>query len=100
MLITPRRFEPARPPSPAPIHEPTGENCRGTTRQPSGLHRKGRALTTTAAVGFAAADRPADARTPIKRVGPPKLKTSLNAYSFSKTLNDQLKGRAKGVSLF
>jgi sugar phosphate isomerase/epimerase len=41
-----------------------------------------------------------DAQTPIKRGGGPKLKTSLNAYSFSKTLNDQLKGRAKGMSLF
>jgi sugar phosphate isomerase/epimerase len=37
---------------------------------------------------------------PIKRAGGPRLKTSLNAYSFNKTLNDQLKGRAKGVSLF
>jgi sugar phosphate isomerase/epimerase len=38
--------------------------------------------------------------TPIKRVGGPRLKTSLNAYSFSKQLNDQLKGRAKGATLF
>jgi sugar phosphate isomerase/epimerase len=37
---------------------------------------------------------------PIKRVGGPRLKTSLNAYSFNKTLNDQLKGRDKGMSLF
>jgi sugar phosphate isomerase/epimerase len=51
-------------------------------------------------VGIGGACRPASAQTPIKRVGGPKLKTSLNAYSFSKTLNDQLKGRAKGVSLF
>jgi sugar phosphate isomerase/epimerase len=36
---------------------------------------------------------------PIKRAGGPRLKTSLNAYSFNKTLDDQLKGRAKGVSL-
>jgi sugar phosphate isomerase/epimerase len=42
----------------------------------------------------------AAAREPIKRYGGPKLKTSLNAYSFSKPLNDQLKGRAKGISLF
>src|SRR5205807_8007128 len=33
-------------------------------------------------------------------IGGPKLKTSLNAYSFSKPLNDQLKGRGKGMSLF
>ncbi len=37
---------------------------------------------------------------PIVRTGTPKLKTSLNAYSFNHALNDQLKGRAKGVSLF
>jgi sugar phosphate isomerase/epimerase len=36
---------------------------------------------------------------PIKRSGGPRLKTSLNAYSFNKTLNDRLKGRAKGMSL-
>jgi sugar phosphate isomerase/epimerase len=42
----------------------------------------------------------ASAATPIKRLGGPKLKTSLNAYSFSKTLNDQLKGRGAGTSLF
>ena len=36
----------------------------------------------------------------IKRVGSARLKTSLNAYSFNKTLNDQLKGRGKGMSLF
>ena len=30
----------------------------------------------------------------------PKLKTSLNAYSFTKPMNDQLKGRGKGMSLF
>jgi sugar phosphate isomerase/epimerase len=51
-------------------------------------------------VGLAAAYQPAGAQTPIKRVGGPRLKTSLNAYSYSKTLNDQLKGRAKGMSLF
>jgi sugar phosphate isomerase/epimerase len=50
--------------------------------------------------GLVGAGRPAAAQTPIKRVGGPKLKTSLNAYSFSKPLNDQIKGRAKGISLF
>jgi sugar phosphate isomerase/epimerase len=39
-------------------------------------------------------------QTPIKRVGGPRLKISLNAYSFNKALNDQLKGRDKGLSLF
>ena len=42
----------------------------------------------------------AKAATPIKRFGGPKLKTSLNAYSFSKALNDQLTGRGAGTSLF
>ena len=37
---------------------------------------------------------------PIKRVGGPKLKIGLNAYSFTKALNDQIKGRGKGMTLF
>jgi sugar phosphate isomerase/epimerase len=36
---------------------------------------------------------------PIKRTGGPKLRTSLNAFSFNRALNDHLKGRAKGVTL-
>src|SRR6202011_4653416 len=40
------------------------------------------------------------AQTPIKRVGGPKLRISLNAYSFNKALNDQIKGRGKGMTLF
>ncbi len=51
-------------------------------------------------VGLGASGEPAMAGSPIKRVGSARLKTSLNAYSFSKLLNDQIKGRAKGVSLF
>ena len=39
------------------------------------------------------------AREPIERVGGAKLKTSLNAYSFSKALNDHIKGRGKGMTL-
>src|SRR5437667_2862530 len=39
------------------------------------------------------------AQEPIKRVGGPALKVSLNAYSFSKLLNDQIKKRGPGVSL-
>jgi sugar phosphate isomerase/epimerase len=50
--------------------------------------------------GLGGAGRSARAQSPINRVGGPSLKTSLNAYSFSRTLNDQLKGRAKGTSLF
>jgi sugar phosphate isomerase/epimerase len=52
-----------------------------------------------AMVGLGGGRAPA-APAPIKRAGGPRLKTSLNAYSFNKPLNDQLKGRAKGVSLF
>jgi len=40
------------------------------------------------------------AQNPIERVGGTKLKLSLNAYSFSKLLNDQIKGRGPGMSLF
>ena len=37
--------------------------------------------------------RPCSRHRTIKRVGGPKLKTSLNAYSFSKALNNHVKGR-------
>ena len=61
-------------------------------------------LPLGAAVGveLVGAARSAGAETlaPIKRVKGAKVKTGLNAYSFTKTLNDQLKGRAKGMSLF
>jgi sugar phosphate isomerase/epimerase len=43
---------------------------------------------------------PAVARDPIKRGGGPLLKISLNAYSFSKLLNDYVKGRGPGMTLF
>jgi len=39
------------------------------------------------------------AREPIKRAGDSALKISLNAYSFSKLLNDQIKKRGPGISL-
>jgi sugar phosphate isomerase/epimerase len=51
-------------------------------------------------VGLGGACRPAAAQAPIKRSGGARLKTSLNAYSYSKALNDQLKGRSDGMSLF
>ena len=61
-------------------------------------------LPLGAAVGveLVGAARSAGAETlaPIKRVGGSKVKTGLNAYSFTKTLNDQLKGRGQGTSLF
>jgi len=41
----------------------------------------------------------AQAQTPIQRHGGPWLKTSLNAYSFSKPLNDAAKMRGPGMSL-
>ena len=52
-----------------------------------------------AATGFRVAGAPA-AVAPIKRVGGPRLKTSLNAYSFGKLLNDHALGRGTGMSLF
>ena len=51
-------------------------------------------------VGLGNGSTHAGAATPIKRLGGPKLKTSLNAYSFSKALNDQLTGQGAGISLF
>jgi sugar phosphate isomerase/epimerase len=56
-------------------------------------------LPLGSAVGAGVASAAA-AQTPIKRVGGPRLKTSLNAYSFNKALNDHLKGRGQGVTLF
>jgi sugar phosphate isomerase/epimerase len=57
-------------------------------------------LGAAAAIGLWDGRGPAFAKTPIKRAGGPKLKTSLNAYSFNKALNDHIKGRGKGVTLF
>jgi sugar phosphate isomerase/epimerase len=61
-------------------------------------------LTRTALLQLGAAvgigSTAAFAQTPIKRVGGPRLKVSLNAYSFNKALNDNIKGRGKGVTLF
>ena len=56
-------------------------------------------LAAGAGVGLGFADRAAAAAEPINRVGGPKLKISLNAYSFSKPLNDHIKGRGKGMTL-
>src|SRR5271166_2733488 len=50
-------------------------------------------------VGLTTLGAHAVAQTPIKRVGGPHLKLSLNAYSFNKLLNDNIKGRGKGISL-
>jgi sugar phosphate isomerase/epimerase len=53
-----------------------------------------------AAAGAGLASLPLQAAAPIQRVGGAKLKISLNAYSFSKALNDSIKGRGKGMTLF
>jgi sugar phosphate isomerase/epimerase len=57
-------------------------------------------LGAAAAAGLGIGSSPAIAQTPIKRLGGAKLKTSLNAYCFNKLLNDNLKGRGKGITLF
>ena len=57
-------------------------------------------LGTALGVGLGGACRTAEAQAPIKRTGGPRLKTSLNAYSFSQSQNDPTKGRGPGMSLF
>src|SRR3989440_11304111 len=60
-------------------------------------------LKTASALAFCAAGAapqlPAFAQEPIRRVGSASLKVSLNASSFSKLLNDQIKKRGPGISL-
>src|SRR5262249_17094961 len=63
------------------------------------LHHASR-LSLGLATGMEMSCTAASAQTPIQRIGGPKLKTSLNAYSFNKALNDQIKGRGRGMSLF
>ena len=57
-------------------------------------------LPLLAGAGASFANLPLEAAEPIKRVGGPNLKISLNAYSFTKALNDNIKGRGKGMTLF
>jgi sugar phosphate isomerase/epimerase len=57
------------------------------------------ALLPAAAAGFAAPGL-LHAATPVARTGGPKLKLSLNAFSFNGALMDGLAGKAGGVSLF
>jgi sugar phosphate isomerase/epimerase len=52
-----------------------------------------------APLGIGLGSTAALAQTPIKRIGGPRLKLSLNAYSFNKLLNDHIKGRGKGMTL-
>lgn len=53
-----------------------------------------------AAAGMGLGNVPAFAAEPIKRCGGPMLKISLNAYSFARLLNDNIRGRGKGLTLF
>jgi sugar phosphate isomerase/epimerase len=53
-----------------------------------------------AAAGAGAGSALALAEPQIKRIGGPKLKISLNAYSFSKLLNDYKRDPKTGISLF
>jgi sugar phosphate isomerase/epimerase len=53
-----------------------------------------------AAAGVGAGSALALADPQIKRIGGPKLKISLNAYSFSKMLNDYKRDPKTGISLF
>ena len=67
------------------------------------IHRRGflnRTALATLGAGLVGAVPDATAQSPLRRLGGSRLKTSLNAYSFAKALNDQLKGRGDGVSLF
>jgi sugar phosphate isomerase/epimerase len=56
-------------------------------------------LAAATGLGFSATSLFAEVE-PIKRIGGPSLKVSCNAYSFGKLLNNQLKGRGQGISLF
>ncbi len=58
-------------------------------------------LLPLATAALAGSGIPALAETrPIPRAGGPMLKVSLNAYSFSKLLNDKVKRHAAGIDLF
>jgi sugar phosphate isomerase/epimerase len=57
-------------------------------------------LPVCAATVFGLGELSAPAVEPVKRVGGSSLKISCNAYSFGKLLNDQLKGRGAGITLF
>ncbi|TWU20348.1 sugar phosphate isomerase/epimerase family protein [Bythopirellula polymerisocia] len=64
------------------------------------LFLKGSALVPlSVASGALLTSIPAVAAAPIERIGGAKLKISLNAYSFSKALNDHILGRKKGLTL-
>jgi len=81
---------------------PFGETTMADNFDRRTFLRSAAAASLTAAAGFAlrSGSQPALAQTPIPRLGGPWLKTSLNAYSFSKPLNDAAKMRGAGMSLF
>lgn len=56
-------------------------------------------LPLCAAAGVGLGADSASAMEAIKRCGGPRLKISLNAYSFARLLNDHLRGRGKGITL-
>src|SRR5262249_55616197 len=57
-------------------------------------------IAGAAGAGFECAAGAAPTQTPVKPVGGAKLKSRLKAYSCNKALNDHLKGRGKGLTLF
>src|SRR4051812_27660123 len=65
---------------------------------------KNAALIPLAAAAAAGLGNPVSAalaaEEPVKRVGSSQLKVSINAYSFTRLLNDQIKKRGPGISLF
>lgn len=61
---------------------------------------KSAALLPACAAGIGLGTLPALAVEPVKRLGGASLKISCNAYSFAKLLNDRLRGRGAGISLF
>ncbi|MGV3530584.1 MAG: sugar phosphate isomerase/epimerase family protein [Flavisolibacter sp.] len=55
---------------------------------------------STVSQAQSAVNTPSGGAQPIVRAGGPYVKMSLNAYSFSKALNDKIRGRGAGMSLF
>src|SRR5262245_15634284 len=79
-------------------------NRLGTTPVNRSLNRRDFLQSSTvvplvALTSCGVANLPLQAAQAIKRNGGPKLKISLNAYSFTKALNDNIKGRGKGMTL-
>ena len=71
---------------------------RSSSRREFIKHNISLALAAAGA-GIAGSNIASAAVEPIKRLGGPMLKVSLNAYSFAKLLNDHAQGRGKGMSL-